>query len=143
MVFCKNKKEESVEGMEESLNRCAKYFQEVYGSREKGTGDIESKRERSTGNFRAKILRRLCRGKEEGGVWKRRTNKEVMELYEELSITNIARVQRIRWLGHVGRMEIERPTKQALLREISERRKREKRRKTWLQAVKKNIEKMG
>lgn len=37
--------------------------------------------------------------------WKRRINKEVKELYGEPRITAVARSQRIRWLGHVGRMD--------------------------------------
>ncbi|KAF2890473.1 hypothetical protein ILUMI_15700, partial [Ignelater luminosus] len=115
----------------------AEYFQEVYGSREEETGGINEEsytpapesEDPQTQQEIAEIIRKLknnvTRGKrsyaenpeenvwreEEGGVWKRRTNREVMELYEKPSITNIAGMQRMRWLRHMGRMEIERSTK--------------------------------
>ncbi|KAF2889883.1 hypothetical protein ILUMI_16290 [Ignelater luminosus] len=82
---------------------------------------LNQKEKEALGIFERKILRRIYGGKEEGGVWKRRTNREVMELHEEPSITNIARVQRMRWLGKVGRMEIGRPT---ILSNIYGKRKR-------------------
>jgi hypothetical protein len=32
-----------------------------------------------------------------------RTNKEILELYGEPSVSNVARVQNMRWLGHVAK----------------------------------------
>jgi hypothetical protein len=43
-----------------------------------------------------------------------------LELYGEPSISSVARVQRMRWLGHVARLNDDIPTKQALMRELLE-----------------------
>jgi hypothetical protein len=38
------------------------------------------------------------------GIWRIRTNKELMALYQELDIVVEIKKARLRWLGHVERM---------------------------------------
>jgi hypothetical protein len=40
----------------------------------------------------------------DNGIWRIRTNKELMALYQELDIVAEIKKARLRWLGHVGRM---------------------------------------
>jgi hypothetical protein len=40
----------------------------------------------------------------DNGIWKIRTNKELMALYQELDVVAEIKKVRLRWLGHVERM---------------------------------------
>jgi hypothetical protein len=40
----------------------------------------------------------------DNGIWRIRTNKELMVLYQELDIVAKIKKARLRWLGHVERM---------------------------------------
>nr|CAH7760928.1 unnamed protein product [Callosobruchus chinensis] len=91
-----------------------------------------------------KILRRILGGvRQEDGQWRRRTNMEVMDIYQRPSITQVVRAQRVRWLGHVYRMAPERITRKALLEGYGGKRNRGRPRRKWLQAVKEDLEKLG
>jgi hypothetical protein len=76
-------------------------------------------------------------------VWERRSNKEILELYGQQSISNVARVQSMRWLGHVARVNDDIPTKQALMRGITGRRKRGRPRSQWIQMVEGDLNEVG
>jgi hypothetical protein len=69
-----------------------------------------------------KMLRKIFRGtRTEDGGWRRKTNGEIKEPYSHSP-------QRIRWLGHVGRMPGQRHAKRALLGEEERRRGENQRR---------------
>jgi hypothetical protein len=93
--------------------------------------------------FEKNKLRKIYRGKKIGQVWERRTNKEILEMYGEPSISNVARVQRMRWLGHVARVNDDIPTKQASMRGITGRRKRGRPRSKWIQMVERDLNEVG
>ena len=42
----------------------------------------------------------------EGGQWWKRYNRELEELYNEPNIVHIIKSNRLRWVGHVVRMDI-------------------------------------
>ncbi|XP_018578313.1 uncharacterized protein LOC108916522 [Anoplophora glabripennis] len=71
---------------------------------------LNTKEEHSLEIFERKVLRKIYGRKEEGEVWLRRTNEKLMRIYGEPLITNVTRVQRLRWLGDVGRLERRRET---------------------------------
>jgi hypothetical protein len=50
------------------------------------------------------MLRKICGPVYENGIWRIRTNKEPMALYQELDIVAEIKKVRLRWLGHVERM---------------------------------------
>jgi hypothetical protein len=52
----------------------------------------------------SKILRRIFGPAKENGVWKIRTNQELMALYREPDIISGIIKGRLRWLGQVERM---------------------------------------
>lgn len=93
--------------------------------------------------FERKVLRRIYGGKKVGDLWIRRTNAELMEMYGEPSITSLVRAQRIRWLGHVARLQNERPTKQVLTGGITGRRQRGRPRSTWIHKVESDLDEIG
>ncbi|GFX97648.1 hypothetical protein TNCV_2842081 [Trichonephila clavipes] len=55
--------------------------------------------------YERKILRIIFGGIQENGTWRRRSNLELYQSYKEFDIVNFIKVQRIKWAGHVVRME--------------------------------------
>lgn len=90
-----------------------------------------------------KILRRIFGGVKENGIWRRRTNAEVYELYGEPKITQIIKVQRMKWLGHIIRMPNEKIVKQALDNRGLDNRGRGRPRLKWIRQVEEDIAKLG
>jgi hypothetical protein len=63
-----------------------------------------------------KMLRKIFKGtRTEDGGWRRKTNREIKELYRHSGIVQHIKAQRIRWLGHVGGIAEQRYAKRALL----------------------------
>lgn len=101
------------------------------------TGKVEKKLE----IWERKVLRKIFGGvKTEEGEWRRRTNREIMELYGRPKITRKVRAQRARWLGHVYRMPEQRCSRKVLFTAESCKRKRGRPKKKWLQEVQKDLE---
>jgi hypothetical protein len=53
------------------------------------------------------VLRRIfvCNRDEVTGEWRRLYNEEVYALYSSLNIIRVIKLRRMRWPGHVARME--------------------------------------
>jgi len=64
--------------------------------------------------FGRKIFRRICDPKYDNGEWKSRTNRELEEISKGENIVKWIKGQRIRWLGHLGRIEEDRMPKEDL-----------------------------
>ncbi|GFS98380.1 uncharacterized protein TNCV_2209011 [Trichonephila clavipes] len=54
--------------------------------------------------YEMKILRLIFGGNQEGGTWRRRSNLELYQSYEESDIGNFIKILRIKRAGHVTRM---------------------------------------
>lgn len=63
------------------------------------------------GNMGEKDIQKSFLGLKENEIWRTGTNNELMELFRHPEITVIARIQRLRWLGHIVKMEKGRVTK--------------------------------
>ncbi|PSN29155.1 hypothetical protein C0J52_28482, partial [Blattella germanica] len=61
--------------------------------------------------FERKILRRIFGAIEAADGWRARYNSEVNTLYKEPDLETHIRFQRVRWLGHITRMEASRKVK--------------------------------
>ena len=56
--------------------------------------------------FENRILRRIFRPKrDENGEWRRLHNEELHSLYRSPNIVRVIKSRRLRWAGHVARME--------------------------------------
>jgi hypothetical protein len=55
--------------------------------------------------FEIRILRRIYGPTCENGAWRIKYNDELYSLRKDLDIVRVIKVARIRWLGHVVRME--------------------------------------
>ena len=55
--------------------------------------------------FEKKILRKIFGPtKEDNGIWRIKTNKELDELIKHRNIINYFKAQRLSWFGHINRM---------------------------------------
>ena len=61
--------------------------------------------------FERNVLRTIFGTKEENGAYRRRYNFELNKDYGDANIIAIIKTNRLRWAGHVARMEDERPAK--------------------------------
>mgnify|MGYP000353709793 CR=1 FL=1 len=55
-----------------------------------------------------KILRKIYGPKQEQGIWKIRTNREVKELYRDMDMVEDIKRRILEWIGHVLRMDYKR-----------------------------------
>ena len=60
--------------------------------------------------FENKVLKRICSPKRDEviGEWRKLHNIELHSLYESPDIVRVVKSRRLRWAGHVARMEAER-----------------------------------
>lgn len=91
------------------------------------------------GCFERKILRHIYRGVQENGMWRRRYNFELYSLYEEPDIARSIKVNRLRWLGHLERMDEMEPPKQILHQTPAGNRKRGRPRARFKDQVEDNL----
>lgn len=95
------------------------------------------------GCFERKILRHIYRGVQENGVWRRRCNFELYRLYEEPNIVRSIKVNRLRWLGHVERMDDMEPSKRMFHQAVVGTRKRGRPRSRFKDQVEDNLKTLG
>jgi hypothetical protein len=58
--------------------------------------------------FERKIVRRICGPINEGESWRIRTSKEIEDILEGEDIVKFIKYLRLRWCGHIERMNNER-----------------------------------
>ena len=71
--------------------------------------------------FERKIFRRIYGAKYENGEWKSWTNRELEEMSKGENIVKWIKGQRISWLGHLERMEVDRISKKIFTQELWDR----------------------
>lgn len=67
--------------------------------------------EQSLGTFERKILRKIFGPICVDGEYARRMNHQLYELYDDVDLVRRVKIQRLRWLGHVVRMDEETPAR--------------------------------
>ena len=66
---------------------------------------VTSVDEKSLGAFERKILRKIFGPLSVDGVYRRRIHHELYELFDDIDVVKRIKIQRLRWLGHVIRMD--------------------------------------
>ena len=89
--------------------------------------------------FEGKIFR-ICGPKYENGEWKSMTNRELEEMSKGENIVKWINGQRIRWLGHLERMEEDRRPKKIFFQELEGPRRRGRPRKRWKEEVERDLQ---
>jgi hypothetical protein len=74
----------------------------MYGAE---TWDLRKADDLRLGVFERKILRRIYGPICEGAIWRSRYNEELYRLYDETGLVTTIRITRLRWAGHIVRMQ--------------------------------------
>lgn len=93
--------------------------------------------------FERKIMRRIMGPVRTEEGWRTRRNEEISHFMGEDDIVRFIKAQRIRWLGHVVRMEQGRLPGSLLRGEMIGIRKRGRPRKRWLDDVEEDLRVLG
>ena len=95
------------------------------------------------GVFERRVLRTIFGGVCENGVWRRRMNHELAQLYGEPSIQKVAKAGRVQWAGHVVRMPDNNPAKMVFVSNPAGTRRRGAQRARWLDQVEQDLGSVG
>jgi hypothetical protein len=94
--------------------------------------------------FERKIIRVIVGpNRMEDGSIQRKTNKEIEEIMEGETITKYIKQQRLRWLGHMWRKDESVVTRQIMGWQPAHNRRIGRPRKTWIEEVKNDLQKIG
>jgi hypothetical protein len=80
--------------------------------------------ERALAVFERKILRKIYGPVKENELWRIRRNKELEAIIKGENIVRFIKCQRIRWLGHIERMQNTAISKKDLRKAVSNKTKR-------------------
>ena len=92
--------------------------------------------------FERKILRRIYGPIYEGITWGSRYNEELYHLYDETDLVTTNRITRLRWAGHVVRMQDNLPCKKITLDKPEGRRRVGRPNLRWMDGVVKDAERL-
>jgi hypothetical protein len=98
--------------------------------------------ERSLRTWERKVLRNICGPVYDNGIWRIRTNKGLMTLYQELDIVTEIKKAILRWLGRVERMPEDRVIKKLYMSKPEGRRSVDRPKMRWLDDVEEDLRKM-
>ncbi|KAJ4437313.1 hypothetical protein ANN_17451, partial [Periplaneta americana] len=93
--------------------------------------------------FERKILRRIYGPTFEEGPWRRRCNYELYRLLGEPNIINTVKTSRLRWAGHVIRMDPSEPCKKIVITNPGGQRRRGRPHLRWIDGVEEDARKLG
>ena len=91
--------------------------------------------------FENRILRRIFGLKrDENGKWRRIYNEEIHSLYRSPNIVSVIKSRRLRWAGHVARMDEGRSAFKILTRKHTGKRPLGRPRRRWEDNIRMNLE---
>ena len=95
--------------------------------------------------FENRVLRRIFGPKRDGvtGEWRKLHNEELNDLYSSHNIVRVIKSRRMRWAGHVARMEEGRGVHKVLVGKPEGKRPLERPRHRWEDNIKMNIQEVG
>jgi hypothetical protein len=70
----------------------------------------------------------------ENGEWRIKHNYELYTLYKESDIVTYIKINRLRWAGHVIRLEEQNPARRVLVAVVEGRRQRDRLKPRWEEA---------
>jgi hypothetical protein len=92
--------------------------------------------------FERRILRRIDGPINEGGMWRIRYNNELHKLYNEPDTVRVIKMGRLRWLGHLFRLQELDPCRKLTLHKPEGTGRVGKPRARWLESVETDLKKM-
>ena len=88
-------------------------------------------------------MRKIYGPTKENGLWRIKTNEELMTKYKTPLILSILKIRRLEWLGHVIRMNETRSVKKIFEGKLEGRRGRGRPRLRWINDVEDDLRKLG
>ena len=104
---------------------------------------MTNKEEQMLLTFERKILRTIFGPVLDQNRWRRRYNHELMQLYREPDIVRFTKINRLRWLGHVQRMDENRVPKKLLKTKPEGKRSAGRPKARWMDAATANLKTLG
>jgi hypothetical protein len=112
----------------------------AYGSE---TWVLSKSDEAILGVFKRRILRAIFGPTNENGEWRIKYNNELYTLYKENDIVTYIKVNRLRWAGHVIRLEEQSPARTVLVAVVEGKRQRGRPKLRWEDGVMDDVRKLG
>ena len=107
------------------------------------TWTVTLKQENTLNCFERRIQRNICGPMHDGDVWRHRTNGELREIFGSENIVGAIKSTRLRWAGHVMRMQDDRAGKKILLKQPDGVRAKGTPRKKWIDCVEGDLNTLG
>jgi hypothetical protein len=85
------------------------------------------------------MLRKIYRSIQENGMWRKRYNHELYNLYNDVLISKKAKISRMKWARHVIRMNDEEPTKKLMLGKPDGTRRNGRPKLRWIDGLEKDL----
>ena len=103
---------------------------------------LPSREEHRLRLFENRVLRRIFRPKRDGvkGEWRKLHNEELNDLYSSPNIVQVIKWRRMRWAGHVARMEEGRGIHKVLVGKTEGKRPLGRPRRRWDDNIKMDLE---
>ena len=95
------------------------------------------------GVFERKVLRKIFGPVRVGDDYRIRMNHELYELYDDIDLVQRITTQRLRWLGHVVRMDEEAPAKKVFETKVKGQRRRGRPCLRWIDQVEEALTALG
>ena len=95
------------------------------------------------GVLERKILRRIYATICEEATWRSRCNEELYCLYDETDLVTTIKISRLRWTGHIARMQYNLPCKKITLDKPACRRRAGRPNLRWIDGVMRDAERLG
>jgi hypothetical protein len=89
-------------------------------------------------SFEWKILQKIPGPTQSKGVWRIRYNDEIYKRYKDVTLSTYIRLNRLMWVGHVGRMEQHHIPKKVLGSRFGGGRPLGRRRNRWEYVIQRN-----
>ena len=93
--------------------------------------------------FERKVLRRIFGPVNENGTWRIKYNNEIYSSFSDVDIVKHIKISRLRWAGHIIRMEEDNPVRKLTLLKPEGSRRVGRPKLRWMDGIEEDLRKIG